>query len=141
VAPLLPPVAVDLDAYVTSLQRRFASPAVSDPLARLCRNGSSKVPAHVLSSIREARALGRPHPRLTLAVAAWFEHLLHGRLEDPEGPRLRALARRGVHALVADERTFGPLSRGGAFAAELAATVRRLEVHGMRAPARGMEVT
>jgi mannitol-1-phosphate/altronate dehydrogenase len=115
IAPLLPQTAVDLRGYCEILQSRFANPAVGDPLSRLCRNGSSKVPAHLLSSIRDARAVGRPHPMLTLAVAAWCQHLRgHEPLEDAGGARLRALARRGgddPRPLLNDEQTFGSLSR------------------------------
>jgi mannitol 2-dehydrogenase len=115
IAPLLPRTAVDLRGYCEILQSRFANPAVGDPLSRLCRNGSSKVPAHLLSSIRDARAVGRPHPMLTLAVAAWCQHLRgYEPLEDAGGARLRALARRGgddPRPLLNDEQTFGSLSR------------------------------
>jgi len=121
ITPLLPPVHVDLAAYGETLRRRFANPAVADPLARLRRNGSTKVPAHLASSIREARALGRRHPLLTLAVSAWCRCLRNGTAgDDPQAERLQALARAGgddPRPLLADEATFGSLGRSPRFVA------------------------
>jgi fructuronate reductase/mannitol 2-dehydrogenase len=135
IAPLLPPVETDLEAYATTLRARFGNRALADRLARLCRNGSTKVPAHLLSSIREARAMGRPHALLTLAVAAWCVHLRgrHGgrriELDDPDGERLRALARTGgadPRPLLADDATFGSLGRCPRFAAGVERDIRDL---------------
>jgi fructuronate reductase/mannitol 2-dehydrogenase len=142
IAPLL---GVDghVRGYAATLRARFANPAIGDPLTRLCRNGSAKVPAHVLPSIREARAAGRPHALLTLAVAAWCHHL-HGDgadgrrtpLDDPDGERLRALARAGgddPRPLLADEATFGALGRCPAFAATVTRDLRAIRKDGARA--------
>ncbi|MCW2665076.1 MAG: Mannitol dehydrogenase domain protein, partial [Frankiales bacterium] len=116
IAPLLPPVAVDLDAYIAALQSRFRDRAVADRLSRLCRNGSAKVPAHLVSCIREAQLTGRPHALLTLAVAAWCRYLRDtpaADVEDPRGPELQALAARGgsdPRPLLADRAAFGSLA-------------------------------
>jgi mannitol-1-phosphate/altronate dehydrogenase len=137
ITPLLTATGVDLSAYGETLRLRFANPAVADPLSRLRRNGSSKVPAHLLSSIHDARAVGRPHPMLTLAVAAWCKHLRGSEpLEDPDGPRLRALAQ--LHAddlrpLLQDERTFGSLGGCNAFAASVQRDLQDLDFAGARA--------
>ena len=101
-------------------------PAITDRLPRLGRNGSMKVPMHLLSSIREARALGRPHDLLTLAVAAWCRHLRDGRVDDPEGGRLGDLARQGLGFLLDDEATFGSLGRCPSFEAAVARDLRDL---------------
>ncbi len=143
IAPLLPCVGMDLAAYGEELRARFANPAVADRLSRLCRNGSTKVPAHVLSSILEARATGRPHGLLTLAVAGWCHHLrgpgANGsrvELDDPAGPRLRALARAGgcdPRPLLADEAIFGSLGGCPDFAEAVQRDLLDLETRGARA--------
>jgi mannitol-1-phosphate/altronate dehydrogenase len=142
IAPLLPPMGADLSAYAASLRERFANPAVVDRLPRLCRNGSTKVPAHVLSSIRDARASGRPHELLTLAVSAWCRYLQgtdqQGRpleLDDPHGARLQQLARAGgtdPRPLLSDARTFGALGGCPAFAAAVEQDLGDLERDGVR---------
>jgi fructuronate reductase/mannitol 2-dehydrogenase len=144
VAPLLPPVpGLDLDDYREQLMERFANPAIGDRLSRLCRNGSVKVPGHLLSSIRDARMTGRAHALLTLAVAAWCRYLRgvddRGEavaVEDPRAERLTRLARAGgtdPSALLTDRATFGDLGDDRAFAAALGRDLRALESRGARA--------
>jgi fructuronate reductase/mannitol 2-dehydrogenase len=144
IAPLLPAVpGIDLGAYQATLLERFANPAIGDRLSRLCRNASTKVPGHVLSSIREARMTGRPHGLLTLAVAGWVRYLRgideDGRpltMDDPGARRLEALAppRGGdPRPLLADPRTFGSLAGDRAFADTVARDLRHLDRHGARA--------
>src|SRR3954453_23535163 len=85
VTPLLPPPdGIDLAEYSRTLLERFANPAIADQLYRLCRRGSTKMPHHLLPSLREAIATGGPHALLTLAVAAWFRYL---RGVDADGRR------------------------------------------------------
>jgi fructuronate reductase/mannitol 2-dehydrogenase len=143
IAPLLPPAGIDLQAYGATLRERFANPAISDRLARLCRNGSAKVPAHLVSSIREARATGRPHALLTLAVAGWCRYLRgvdrDGRrfdLDDPLGARLHALAVVGgddPRPLLGDEATFGSLGTCTAFTDAIERDLHALAAEGPRA--------
>jgi mannitol-1-phosphate/altronate dehydrogenase len=138
IAPLLPPVpGIDLSDYQATLLERFANPAIGDRLSRLCRNGSAKVPGHVLSSIREARLTGRPHALLTLAVAGWVRYLRgvdeQGRslaIDDPAAERLQALAPGpggDPRPLLADEPTFGSLGADPGFAAAVERDLRRLD--------------
>jgi mannitol-1-phosphate/altronate dehydrogenase len=138
IAPLLPRVpGIELPAYCSALSERLGNAAVGDRLSRLCRNGSTKVPRHLLSSIREARALGRPHPRLTLAVAAWCRYLRTiGDEEDPAAARLRSLARAGgddPRPLLADGATFGSVGADPDFAEAVARDIRALGAQGARA--------
>ena len=144
ITPLLPPVpGIDLPAYQATLLERFANPAIADRLSRLCRNGSAKVPGHVLSSIREARMTGRPHALLTLAVAGWVRYLRgvdeQARpiaIDDPAAERLQALApERGgdLRPLLADEPTFGSLAADLGFAAAVERDLRSLDRQGTRA--------
>jgi len=143
VSPLLPPPdGIDLAEYKRTLLRRFANPAIADQLYRLCRRGSTKMPHHLLPSLREALAAGRPHALLTLAVAAWFQYLRgvddEGRpvvVDDPRADELQALARAGgtdPRPLLAVRSIFGALGDHPVFVAELAAALHRLDVDGVR---------
>ncbi len=76
IEPLLPAVAgLDLAEYRGTLLDRFANPNLGDQLARLCGRGSTKMPAYLLPSLRDARRRGRPHKLLVLAVASWLRYL------------------------------------------------------------------
>ncbi len=136
IAPLLPPVANDLDEYVAALQARFHNRAVADQLTRLCRNGSAKVPAHLVSCIREAQLIGRPHALLTLAVAAWCRYLRDthpDHLDDPRGVELHALAAAGgtdPRRLLSDTVTFGSLGECPRFIRAVQRDLRDLDEFG-----------
>jgi fructuronate reductase/mannitol 2-dehydrogenase len=70
VAPLLPPVpGIDLAGYQQTLLERFANPKIRDQVARICTDGSDRMPKFLLPSVTEALHQGRPHQLLTLAVA------------------------------------------------------------------------
>ncbi len=148
IAPLLPAVpGADLPSYQATLLERFANPAVGDRLSRLCRNGSAKVPGHLLTSIGEARAIGRPHALLTLAVAGWCRYLRavdeDGRafvIDDPAARRLQKLALAGgsdPRPLLADQATFGALCADRVFADAVAADLAELDRIGARAVVSG----
>ena len=144
VTPLLPAVAdVDLDAYKETLHRRLANAKLTDDLARLCRAGSSKVPAHLLSSIGEARDRGGEYQLLTLAVAGWMRFLRgtdrRGRalaLEDPMGEHLRTLALAGgsdPRPLLAERSIFGDLAHDADFVESLSEALTGLATQDPRA--------
>jgi mannitol 2-dehydrogenase len=143
IAPLLPSVGIDLADYTACLRERFGNHQLPDPLVRLCRDGPTKLVRHVLPSIREARALGRPCGLLTLAVAAWCLCL---RGVDERGRRiptmegyddgLQALARDGREdgrCLLAHEPTFGSLASCAEFSAAVRSDMRELATDGSRA--------
>ena len=76
------------------------------------------------------------HPLLTLAVAAWCRYLrgecrgAPATLDDPDGQRLRSLARAGggdPRPLLADERTFGTLGRSSSFVRGVEQDLRALD--------------
>ncbi|PRY51169.1 fructuronate reductase/mannitol 2-dehydrogenase [Geodermatophilus tzadiensis] len=144
VTPLIPcPEGIDLDEYKATLMQRFANPAIADRLSRLCRRGSTKLPHHLLPSLRQALAEGRPHALLTLAVAGWVRYLQRaddlGRplpVEDDRGPTLQALALAGgtdPRPLLSDTSVFGDLGTVPGFADELEGVLRRMARDGLRA--------
>jgi mannitol-1-phosphate/altronate dehydrogenase len=143
VTPLLPPPdGIDLAAYKRTLLQRFANPAIADQLSRLCRRGSTKMPHHLLPTLRQAVAEGRPHGLLTLAVAAWFRHLrgtdAEGRtveVDDPRADVLQALARAGGNdprPLLGDPAIFGDLGQFAGFVDELQQALEQLDRDGVR---------
>lgn len=143
VAPLLPSIpGLDLPGYRHTLLERLRNPKIGDELTRLRRNGSSKVPTHVLSSIADARRLGLPHPLLTLAAAGWCRQLhgvddSGGRLpvDDPLADTLQPLALAGgtdPRPLLAFGPVFGELGEDARFAAELEEALVAIERRGAR---------
>lgn len=103
IAPHLPSVPdMDLEDYMDSVLGRLSNGSVADPLERLCRRGSTKVPAYLVPPLADAARAGRPAPLLSLALAGWFQYLrgtdLHGRpiaIEDDRRDDLQRLALRG----------------------------------------------
>jgi mannitol 2-dehydrogenase len=143
VAPLLPAVPnLDLVAYQRTLLSRFANRTVADPLARLCQRGSTKVPAYLLPSLREALAQDRPAELLTLAVAGWFRYLravdLDGApimVEDARSERMQALARAGgddPRPLLTLREVFGDLGDARWLVATLQRMLGSIDQHGLR---------
>ena len=144
VAPLLPRApGVDLPGYRRALLARLRNPKIGDELTRLRRNGSSKVPTHVLSSIADARARGLAHPLLTLAVGGWCSQLRgvddDGRrlpVDDPLADSLQPLAIAGgtdPRRLLSVRPVFGRLGEDTGFAAELEQALEAIDRHGARA--------
>jgi fructuronate reductase/mannitol 2-dehydrogenase len=75
ITPMLPRApGIDLVAYKAALLERLANAQIADQLSRLCERGSTKMPAYLLPSLRQAIAERRPHPMLTLAVAGWLRY-------------------------------------------------------------------
>jgi mannitol 2-dehydrogenase len=87
VAPHLPAVpGTDIEEYIATVLERLANKGVADPLDRLCRRGSTKVPAYLLPALADATRNGERAPLLTLALAGWFRYL---RGSDASGAPLR----------------------------------------------------
>jgi fructuronate reductase len=70
--PTLPPSTHDIDAYARQLLARWRSRGIAHQVDRVARDGSSKLPARLLASLRDNRRAGRPVPCTVLALAAWM---------------------------------------------------------------------
>jgi mannitol-1-phosphate/altronate dehydrogenase len=108
---------MNLSEYRRTLLERFANPAVGDGLARLCRRGSTKMPAYLLPSLRAAQNAGQPRDLLLLAVAAWLRYLRGVGLrnepiqvEDARLAELRTLAADGPGAVLSLTDVFADLA-------------------------------
>jgi fructuronate reductase/mannitol 2-dehydrogenase len=144
IAPLLPsPEGIDLHAYQRTLITRFSNAAIGDRLERLCRQGSTKVPNYLLTTLRQARAEGRPSGLLTLAVAGWFRYLrgidLDGQpidVTDVHRAELQALALAGGNdprPLLSRRSLFGDLADDPVFVEAMEAALRQLDRDGVAA--------
>jgi fructuronate reductase/mannitol 2-dehydrogenase len=141
IAPSLPPVpGIDVAAYQRTLLHRFANPRIGDQLARLCGQGSTKMPAYLLPSLIQARERGQRAPLLTLAVAAWIGYLRgHDatgapiEVKDTRRDTLQPLAitaRHDPRPLLAVRSIFGPLGDDPEFVTALNWASRDLETYG-----------
>ena len=144
VTALLPPVpGIDLAEYKRTLLERFANPKIGDTVARICTDGSDRMPKFLLPSLSEALAQDRPHRLLTLAVAGWCRYLRgvdeQGQeiaIADPRATELRARANEGQgnpQPLLALRSVFGDLGQHDTFVAELATALRELDARGAKA--------
>ena len=144
VTPLLKEVpGIDLDDYKRTLIDRFANPAIKDTAARICLDGSSKLPKFILPSISEQLALGGPIKMLTLVVASWIRYL-NGTdesgqpivIDDPLAEKLTSLAKAGGRDpsnLLNVRELFGDLGQSKIFVGQLSKTLEQLYADGARA--------
>jgi mannitol 2-dehydrogenase len=142
IVPLLPQLPdLDLEDYRRTTVERFGNPTIGDTLARLCRRGSTKVPAYLLPSLLEARASGGQHRLLVVAVGAWLRYLrgtdLRGRdleIEDERIEQLGALARQGgddPRPLLGVTEVFGSLGEDEELVSELGDVLESLSERGL----------
>ena len=73
VVPLIP--GTSIPEYKRTLIERFANPTIYDRVARLCSEGSAKMPKWVLPSIVELAEKRRSGKLLSLVIAAWIKYL------------------------------------------------------------------
>ena len=74
--PMLAPVdGIQLDVYIETLIERFSNPQIRDQIARLCLDGSAKLPKFLLPTIRAQLAAGGPIGLGALALAGWCQYL------------------------------------------------------------------
>lgn len=79
VTPVVPKIpGTSLSEYERVLIHRFSNPTIKDQLARICSEGSAKMPKFVLASISGLLKLGRSIDLLSLVVACWIYYLKKG---------------------------------------------------------------
>ena len=143
VTPLLPPVTgIDLECYKAGLIERFSNPSIKDQAARICMDGSSKMPKFVLPSIEEQLKRGNSCPKLTLCAASWIRYLIGrdelGReyeINDPQAARLKEAAQKAgsdPRLLLAMRDIFGDLGDSSPFVNQLQQMLTSLYTEGPR---------
>ena len=73
VVPLIP--GTSIVEYKKTLLERFANPTINDRVARLCSEGSAKMPKWVLPSMVELAEKRRSTKLVSLVIAAWIKYL------------------------------------------------------------------
>ncbi len=73
VVPLIP--GTSIPTYKSTLIERFANPTINDRVARLCSEGSAKMPKWVLPSVVELAEKRSPTTLLSLVIASWIKYL------------------------------------------------------------------
>jgi mannitol 2-dehydrogenase len=110
-SPALPSVpGIDVARYKVQLAERFANPMVGDQVARLCQDGTSKIPKFLIPTIESQLDTGGRVRLAALALAGWCQYLLgkddKGRdLEVAHDPNLR-VATEFAEASTTDPRAF-----------------------------------
>ncbi len=145
VTPILDPVeGIDLADYKRTLIERFSNPNIKDKTARICMDGSAKIPKFVLPTVREQLARGGPTKRLALVVASWCRYLT-GRdeqggaiaIEDPMAEVLSARAAgRDASAFLSLDEIFGDLGQFPCFVTQVEEALGRLYDQGALATLR-----
>ncbi|MEZ5117471.1 MAG: mannitol dehydrogenase family protein [Candidatus Nanopelagicales bacterium] len=143
--PALPPVAgVDVAEYADRVVARFSDPQIRDTLARVCGDGSAKLPKFLIPTVEAQLDRGGPVRQSALALAAWCQYLLGTRddgrpLEVSDDPllhtamRLAAESLRDPRAFLAFDAVFGPrLPRDPEFVAAFSDALTSLRSNGVR---------
>ena len=73
ISPAVPPVpGIDLAEYKATLMERFSNPTIRDQVARVCAEGSSKLPKFVLPVFPKLEQGGQDSRLVSLTVASWL---------------------------------------------------------------------
>lgn len=144
-SPLLGPIAgIDVPTYKRTLIERFSNPQMGDQLARLCMDGSSKIPKFLVPTIQTLIHEGRPLSRVATIIASWALYLQgtdeHGKpfeINDPMAERLRAAVADRAYLtrnfLGMDEIFSARLANSEAFAVAFDTALDKLETNGVLA--------
>ena len=75
--PSLPPVkGIDVTEYKRVVAERFANPEVRDQVARVCMDGTAKLPKFLIPTVESQLERGGQVKLSALALAAWCQYLL-----------------------------------------------------------------
>lgn len=131
---------INLTEYKNTLMERFANETIKDQAARICIDGSVKIPIFILPSISEQLAQDGPISRLTLCVASWIR-FLNGKdeqgesipVKDPQAEKLIVLVKKSKEdprPLLQLTEIFGQLGQSKRFVHELEVSLKSLYVKG-----------
>ncbi|MCB2101574.1 MAG: mannitol dehydrogenase family protein [Rhodobacterales bacterium] len=144
ILPMVPPVPdTDLNAYLDSIETRFANPKIGDTVRRLCLDGSNRQPKFIIPTIADSVKAGVDVAGLALESALWCRYC-HGTTQDgqtiapndPNWDRLVPVARAARDdpaAWLAMEDIYGPVNWSPAFQQAFAAALRALWADGVEA--------
>jgi mannitol 2-dehydrogenase len=149
VTPVVPPIpGTSIPNYKSTLIERFANPTINDRVARLCSEGSAKMPKWVLPSVVELAEKRNSTRLLTLVIAAWIKYLQSPADErgnpievvDVRAAELKSAVRPigdDPRPFIAMKALFGPAYFAEpAFANDLEAALKSLSTIGARATIR-----
>lgn len=145
VTPVVPLIAgTSIPDYKKKLLERFANPTINDRIARLCSEGSAKMPKWVLPSIVELVEKSRSTELLRLVIAAWIKYVQSPtdecgkriELDDARADELKRAANQTGHDprhFLAMKSLFGPAYFAEPpFAAGVERALRSLDSAGAR---------
>jgi mannitol 2-dehydrogenase len=93
--PIIPVIPnTSIPEYKAVLMQRFANPTINDRLARLCSEGTAKLPKWTLPTIVELAQQQRPCHLHMLVVAAWIKYLQDA--ADEKGQSIEIMDARAV---------------------------------------------
>jgi mannitol 2-dehydrogenase len=88
------------DDYAATVLVRFANTGVRDQIARLCSDGTAKIPSFLIPTVELQLELGGPVSRAALALAGWARYLgtvpPAARASDSHGERAVELAEQSI---------------------------------------------
>ncbi|WP_293916210.1 MULTISPECIES: mannitol dehydrogenase family protein [unclassified Sphingobacterium] len=86
ITPHVPaPVGIDLKEYKQTLLERFANPAVSDQISRLCFDGISKFPVYIMPNLIKMIKDDQELSRVAFLIAS-YRHYLKYQTDDNQQP-------------------------------------------------------
>ena len=145
VTPVVPIISgTSIPNYKSTLIERFGNPTINDRVARLCSEGSAKMPKWVLPSVVELAEKRSSTKLLSLVVAAWIKYLQsptdeRGNPIEVVDARAEELKRTARHIgddprpFIAMKSIFGPAYFAEpAFTSEVEAALKSLSTVGAR---------
>ena len=142
IVPLIP--GTSIPTYKTTLIERFRNPTINDRVARLCSEGSAKMPKWVLPSVVELAEKRSSSSLLSLVIAAWIRYLQSDKDElgrpievvDAQAGDLKRAAKPigdDPRSFLALKSLFGPAYFSQpAFANDIEAALKSLSTSGVR---------
>ena len=110
------------EQYIASVIERFANSGVRDQIARLCVDGSAKIPTFLIPTVAREIELDGPIERAATALAAWARYLAVVEPDDQAADSHADVARRHAARAVGNPVAF--LDFDAVFAPEVRESLR-----------------